>query len=70
MSMPDARRIVILQMSQAEEMGEFVEKEKARLMVDLRNAVRAERITEAAAVEHVMSYVEQLPGRLKAFASK
>ena len=70
MSIPDARRIVILQMSQAEEMGEFVEKEKARLMVDLRNAVRAERVTEAAAVEHVISYLEQLPGRLKAFASK
>lgn len=70
MSIPDARRILLLQLSQAEEMAEFVEKEKVRLTVDLRNAVRAERVTEAAAVEHVISYLEQLPGRLKAFASK
>ena len=70
MSIPDARRIVILQMSQSEEMGEFVEKEKARLIVDLRNAVRAGKNVDAAAVEHVISYLEQLPGRLKAFASK
>lgn len=70
MSIPDARRIVILQMSQSEEMGEFVEKEKARLIVDLRNAVRAGKNVDAAAIEYVMLYVEQLPGRLKAFASK
>lgn len=70
MSIPDARRILLLQLSQAPEVAEFVEKEKARLTVDMRNAVRAERITEAAAIEHTMSYVEQLPGRLKAFASK
>lgn len=70
MSIPDARRILLLQLSQSPEVAEFVEKEKARLMVDLRNAARAERITEAAAIESVMSYVEQLPRRLKAFASK
>ncbi len=70
MSIPDARRILLLQLSQAEEVAEFVEREKARLTVDLRNAVRSERITEAAAIEHVISYLEQLPGRLKAFASK
>ena len=70
MSIPDARRILLLQLAQSPDITEFVEGEKARFMVDLRNAVRAERITEAAAVEHVISYLEQLPGRLKAFASK
>lgn len=70
MSMPDARRILLLQLSQAPEVAEFVEKEKVRLTVDMRNAVRSERITDAAAIEHVISYLEQLPGRLKAFASK
>jgi len=70
MSIPDARRILLLQLSQAEEIVEFVEKEKARLMVDLRNAARAGRVDEAMAIERLMSYVEQLPGRLKAFASK